>query len=102
MPRCVVRLQADLDVDQIADYIGERNPTAGRKFILAVRKEFEFLSRWPRAGSERARVPKQLKGLRSWPVKGFRNYLILPNDDNIEIIRVLHGARDVDRIIIEI
>jgi len=35
MPDYKVRLLADLDVDEIADYIGERNRSAGRRFIIA-------------------------------------------------------------------
>lgn len=33
-------------------------------------------------------------------VNGFRNYLIffLPGDDAVEIVRVLHAARDHDRL----
>ena len=43
MPRCIVRLRADLDIDELADYIGGRNASAGRRFITAVRREFELL-----------------------------------------------------------
>ena len=35
--------------------------------------------------------------LRFWPIKRYRNYLVMyrPLDDGVEIIRVLHGARDL-------
>lgn len=35
MGRYDVRAKADQDVDRIAEYIGARNATAGRNFILA-------------------------------------------------------------------
>lgn len=36
-------------------------------------------------------------GLRRWPIPGFRNYLIFyrPMENGVEIVRVLHGARDI-------
>jgi plasmid stabilization system protein ParE len=43
----------------------------------------------------------QLQSLRSWPVAGFeaiRIYYLLDNDA-IRVIRVLHGKRDLKRIL---
>lgn len=39
-------------------------------------------------------------GIRQWRLPGFENYLIFyrPLDDGVEILRVLHGARDIQRI----
>jgi toxin ParE1/3/4 len=41
-----------------------------------------------------------LTGMRSWPIRGFGNHLVFyrPTDDGIEILRVLHGARDLRRV----
>jgi toxin ParE1/3/4 len=38
-----------------------------------------------------------LQGMRMWPVLGFRNYLIFyqATEDQLEIIRVLHSARNI-------
>jgi toxin ParE1/3/4 len=48
-------------------------------------------------GSTRA----ELEGLRVFPVKGFANYLLFyrPFPRGIELIRVLHGARDIPSIL---
>jgi toxin ParE1/3/4 len=42
-----------------------------------------------------------LQSLRQHSVRRFRNYIIfyLPTDDGIEVVRVLHGARDVQGIL---
>jgi hypothetical protein len=42
-----------------------------------------------------------LKGLRFWPVKGFEDFLIfyLMQADTLRVIRILHGKRDIDRIL---
>jgi toxin ParE1/3/4 len=40
-----------------------------------------------------------LKGLRSWPLTSVGPYVIfyIPQPDGIEVVRVLHGARNIDR-----
>ena len=51
---------------------------------------------------ERCESPNpRLTGLRVWRIQGFPNHLIFyrPVDDGIEVIRVLHGARDIDRVL---
>jgi plasmid stabilization system protein ParE len=37
-------------------------------------------------------------GLRRWRVRGFENFMIFyhPLSNGIEIVRVLHGARDIE------
>ena len=42
-----------------------------------------------------------MKGLRSWPVKGFEEFLIfyLVQGDTVRVIRILHGRRDINRIL---
>jgi toxin ParE1/3/4 len=39
-----------------------------------------------------------LQGLRRWPVKNFDKYLIFYKNagDQVEIIRILHGKRDLE------
>jgi len=45
----------------------------------------------------------QLEGLRRFPVHGFESYLIfyLPHPEGMDVIRVLHGARDIDNLFAE-
>jgi plasmid stabilization system protein ParE len=37
-------------------------------------------------------------GLRYWPVPGFERYLVfyVPTSARIDVVRVMHGARDLD------
>ena len=45
---------------------------------------------------------RELADVRFWPIKGFRNYLVfyrpLPNGQGVEVIRVLHGAMNVEQV----
>jgi toxin ParE1/3/4 len=52
----------------------------------------------PGMGQGRKFKHSELSGLRSFRVEGFRNYLIFyrPAGEGVEIIRVLHGAHDLD------
>ena len=101
MARLIIRGEADADIDDIAQFIARDNLEAGRRFYDAVLHDFQLLAAMPRMGAKRHAHDPKLKNLRSWPVGGYRNYLIfyLAMEDGIDVLRILHGARDVDRII---
>jgi toxin ParE1/3/4 len=52
----------------------------------------------PDLGRARSFMRPGLSGLRSFRVAGFRNYLVFYRTSpcGIDIVRVLHGARDLD------
>ncbi len=99
----IIRPRAKLDLAEIIEHLAPHNVDAAAHFLDTVEAEFAFLADNPRAGSIRSRPPLRLKGLRSWPVHGFRNYLIfyLPRTEGVEIIRILHGARRLNRLLRE-
>ena len=51
----------------------------------------------PELGQRQEFGRKELAGLRVWQVQGFENYLIFyrPIERGIEVLRVLHAARDI-------
>ena len=55
----------------------------------------------PGAGAPRPILSVALSGLRMWVVSEFRNYLIfyLTPENEIEIVRVLHGAQNTNYIL---
>ena len=93
-----LRSRAKLDIELIVDYLAARSPSTSLRFIDAIEREFGFLSDFPQAGGIRDLPQSAFPGLRSWPIKGFGKYLIFyrPTDSGVEIVRVLHGSRDVD------
>ena len=95
--------QVEPDLYEIATYIGADNPDAAMRFLDAAEKEFKSLAAMPGKGRPRRFKNPRLSGVRSWRVEGFVNYLIFyrPLADGIEVIRVLHGARDIERILEE-
>ena len=101
MARLIVRAAADAEIDAIAARIAENNLTAALRFYDRVQETYERLLEWPLCGP-RARVRiASLQGLRTYPIQGFRNYIIfyLPLKQGIEVVHVLHGARNVRKVL---
>ena len=96
--RIVRRPAADSDVELTAAYIAERNPEAADRFVDAVRATEEALLLTPGMGTLRDFDNAALAGMRFHLVKGFRKYLVfyIPRNDGIEVVRVLHGARNLE------
>lgn len=93
--------KAEWDVVECALFIGAENADAAHRFARSARGTAEWLTQTPLVGAQREVSCSRLAGLRSWPVKGFENWLIFyrPVDGGIEVIRVLHGARDLDSVL---
>ncbi len=86
----VVLKKAEDDLDEIIDYIAADNPKAALALYKTFLKQFEYLSLFPEVG----RLRKEFQPVvRSLPVG---NYVIFFRESSpLEIIRVLHGARDI-------
>lgn len=90
-----------MDLVEIAVYIGQGSITAAERFLAAAEAAFTQLSAMPGMGAVCQFVNPAAQGLRFWPITGFRRYLIFyrPLADGIEVVRVIHGARDLERVI---
>jgi toxin ParE1/3/4 len=88
---------ADRDLDEQFLYIAQRSREAALRFFQAAEASFEKLAAMPELGQRQSFGRTELAGLRVWQVRGFENYLIFyrPVEGGIEIVRVLHGARDI-------
>jgi toxin ParE1/3/4 len=87
----VTRAQALADADSIFDFIAADNPSAAANLIRRFERILDMLTASPDAGRER---PDLAPALRSFPVG---NYVIFyqPVPEGIEVVRILHGARDI-------
>ncbi|WP_234186170.1 type II toxin-antitoxin system RelE/ParE family toxin [Shinella sp. NM-101] len=76
------------------------NPVADR-FLEAVRMAIDHVSNTPHAGSPRPMKNRRLLGLRTWSIGGFDEIKLyyLVTDDELVILRVLHGRRDIEGIL---
>lgn len=94
------RPQAERDIEQCFVYIGVDNLDAALRFLDAIENSLETISENPLIGSPREFGNAGIKNLRMWLVTGFENYEIfyLAEDEMIDVIRVLHSARDLEGI----
>jgi toxin ParE1/3/4 len=97
--KVVRRRQVAEDIDEHAAYFAETNPRAAYRFLDKVEETFEVLSRHPRIGSPR--LEDIVAGLRAWPVRTFRSYIVLyfVVGRTVQIVRVVHASRDIEAIL---
>ncbi|MDR3718326.1 MAG: type II toxin-antitoxin system RelE/ParE family toxin [Bryobacteraceae bacterium] len=87
---------AATDIEEIWEYIAAENPTAATRVRLALLEALRLLSRTPGIGHRREDLTEH--DVKFWPVF---SYLIVysPDTQPLEIVRVLHGARDIGPIL---
>jgi toxin ParE1/3/4 len=90
----VTRL-AQLDVDQIHDQIAVDKPSAALRWVQRTRKLFTFLAKNPGVGEARDEIRSTVRSFTHG------NYVIFfrVESDALEIIRVVHGRRDVNSLL---
>lgn len=95
MANVLLSPQAERDLDDIWDYIAERNPLAAFRLLGEINGTFELIASFPDIG----RVREDLKGKpRIFVV---RRYVIVYQATDlreVEILRVYHAARDLGRL----
>jgi toxin ParE1/3/4 len=98
----VIRSRARDDIiRQFRWYLIQQDvPDAALRFVDAVEETVQQLLLMPDMGAPREIRNPALKGLRVWPVKEFEEFLTfyVAQGDALRVIRVLHGKRDLDRI----
>ena len=98
--RVVVRAKADKDVDELALHIARDSQDAALRFLDAMEATFEQLAAMPELGGLWGFRNPRLAAIRVWQVQGFRHHVIFYRiaEPGIEIVRVLHAARDIDAV----
>ncbi|HEX3856277.1 MAG TPA: type II toxin-antitoxin system RelE/ParE family toxin [Verrucomicrobiae bacterium] len=82
----------------IWEHIADDNPDAATRVIEAAYETFKTLAATPGLGRLRKFRNPRLKGVRSWLVSGFDNYMIFYRaiPEGIEVLHIYHGARDIE------
>ena len=91
------------DMEAIIDYLRERNPVAAVRFVEAAQATFEHVAFVPNACPTVRTAKPALANMRWRPLTGaFNRYVVfyrVADDDRVDVARVLHSARDLDRIL---
>lgn len=95
MARVIWSPQAEADLEEIWLYIAHDSPERADHVVREIAKRSSMLGDQPGVGTMRDEL---LPGLFSFPVG---SYVIFyrKRERGIEVVRVLHGARDIPRIL---
>lgn len=85
------------DLLDLASYIAQENLDAAFRFLDVAESAFNTLAERPEMGTTCDFRSAEAARIRVWSIKGFQSLLIFyrPIEDGIEVVRVLHGARDL-------
>ncbi len=94
MPQLTRRPLAETDILEIWDYIADDSLAAADRWVDHLDEQFRVLATQPMMGRARDELAP---GVRSFP---FGRYVVfyVPLADGIDVVRVLHGARDIDAV----
>jgi toxin ParE1/3/4 len=94
MARVTRRPLAAVDILDIWDHIAEDSIEQADRWVDKLDEKFELMATQPLMGRAREELAA---GLRSFP---FGRYVIFyaPLEDGIDVVRVLHSARDIDAV----
>lgn len=103
--RLIVKDRATRDVRQQANFIlVNGNADAAVRFLAAAETTYNQLAKTPNIGKVTQFIILRLGEIRQWRIKGFQDYLVFyrVQDTTVEILRVLHGSRDLADILNEL
>lgn len=92
--------QARRDLLELADYIARDSLDTAERFLDAAEAAFQLLASTPELGTLCEFRSPEAAGIRMWSIRGFENYVVFyrPIEDAVDIVRVIHGARDIQAI----
>jgi len=85
---------------QFRYYLVEQDkPKVAERFLSAARRTTVHPD--PQGGAPKRLSREALRGLRSWPVKGFEDVRVyyLAHEGAVRVVRVLHGKRDINNLL---
>jgi toxin ParE1/3/4 len=99
--RAIIRPKVPDDLREILGFLDTKSPELADRFAQSVAATLDSLVEMPGKGSLKQFRGAKFAGIRSWPVRGFRNYLILYRivDVGIEVFAITHGARRLHAIL---
>lgn len=98
----LVRPKADQDLDDQSYYLAtQASPDLGHRFLLAAHETFGLLATQPQIGWHPRLKHSELASLRAFQVSGFKKMVVLyrPRPDGVEILRVVHGSRNLQALL---
>jgi toxin ParE1/3/4 len=97
VPKFILAPCVENELWVIWNFIAQDNPDAATRVVEAAHETFKTLAASPGLGRPHQFRNPRLKGIRSWRVSGFDNFLIFYRSipEGIQVLHVYHGARDI-------
>lgn len=102
VPEIIIRAAARREMIKAGRYLEEHaGSSVTDRFVASLADTFDELARMPRMAPLCGFTRPAIRQLRRWPVRSFENWLIFyrARRNAIEIIHVMHGARDIERLL---
>lgn len=93
MPRHIVTSGCEVEINEIIDHVAADDVHAAVAFYKRLRDVFKLISENPKVGRERQELSE---GLRSFPAGSYLIFYRIRVRE-VAIVRVVHGARDLDQ-----
>jgi toxin ParE1/3/4 len=86
--------QAQRDLDEILDYLDSQSTQAADRFAVKFEQTCNLHAAHPQIGASAEECATNLRQFTVW------NYAVFyrPVEDGIEVIRIIHGARDIPKL----
>lgn len=97
MTTYVLSPSAERDLEDIWEYIAQDSVSAANRVLVKIRDAIRTLTKMPTMGHHRDDLPDP--ELRVWTVY---SYLIIyrPDPSPLQVVRIVHGMRDIPQIFI--
>lgn len=95
MLRAIYSPEALEDLDKISLWIAQHDTMAALRWLEEIDQVTSLLATHPGVGEA---VPQYGVGVRRW-TQGRYLVLFRPTEDRVDIVRVLHGSRDIDTLL---
>ncbi|MEM9353818.1 MAG: type II toxin-antitoxin system RelE/ParE family toxin [Planctomycetota bacterium] len=101
MAKATLSVAAERDLASIFAFVGQESHSAAERLLSATQETFALVAKNPLLSPEYPH--KRIEGVRRKLVSGYSNYSVFytPTEDGVHVIRVLHNARDIPRVLEE-
>jgi toxin ParE1/3/4 len=89
--------RAESDLEDILAYLEARSPAAAERLTASIEQTSQRLSQFPLMGRSREELAPELRSI----VVGHYVLFYRVQPDRIEVLRILHGRRDIEHIMKE-
>ena len=84
-------VRARLDLEDISEYLGARNPTAAKRVLVAIRRSIDLLRAFPRRGRKQKSMQVRRIGAGKHPYNIY--YRIEEAAQVVIVLSIYHAAR---------